>query len=243
MRFALTPLLLGFTLLALGCPSNPKAEEAQSAPAADLDQPIPVGSAAGQETGGAAAVESDEWVDRSADANPADLTVPEGHPEVPSEDPELQAPADTAPPPFTVTTLDGKRLSSTDLYGTKPVLITIWATWCGPCVAEAPILDELYGEYGDQVQFIAISIDAPSKAAAVKAFPAKHGVDYPIAHDTSGQIGRDFEANAIPLNVLVGADGKVVQRVTGFEGPRFKDTFRKAFKLAPGAAANDSTGV
>lgn len=239
MRPLVTAVTLGLLLVALGCPSSPKVAQV---PAASSSEPIPVGSAAGNKPSVSTPVGgSDEWIDKTSDSLdavepdsvPSDL-IPDD-PAVPEMPEGVQgggAAVGSDAPPFELTTLDGKKLSSAKLYGNKPVMVTLWATWCGPCVREAPLLNKLHKQYGDEVQFIAISVDNPAALAEVKAFPKKYNVSYPIAHDSSGKLGRSFKADGIPLNVMIGPNGKVIHRVEGLiPESDFRLTFEKAFKV------------
>lgn len=234
-----TAITLGLLLVALGCPSSPKIAQA---PAASSTEPIPVGSAAGNKPSISTPVGgSDEWIDKTSDS--LDAVEPESVPSdlIPDDPavPEMPegvkgggAAVGSPAPPFELTTLDGKKLSSAKLYGNKPVMVTLWATWCGPCVREAPLLNKLHEQYGDEVQFIAISVDDPADLNEVKAFPKEHNVSYPIAHDSSRKLLQAFKGSGIPLNVMIGSNGKVVQRVEGLiPESQFRLTFEKAFKV------------
>ncbi|HYE80161.1 MAG TPA: TlpA disulfide reductase family protein [bacterium] len=135
-------------------------------------------------------------------------------------------------PAFDVTTIDGVRLNSQEIYGDKPVFISLWATWCGPCRKEAPVINELYDQYGDQVQFVAISLDGPGDLSKIQSFRSSHGLKYPIAHDTQGVYGQVFQAQGIPKCVMVDLDGNVAKETTGFgSADALKREFREAFKL------------
>ncbi|MEO7992965.1 MAG: TlpA disulfide reductase family protein [bacterium] len=142
-----------------------------------------------------------------------------------------QKPVKPTAPAFEIRTLDGDTLSSEQLYGHKPVLISLWATWCGPCRQEAPVLNKLYAEYGTKVQFLAISVDDPNAGSAVRDFQKSQGINYPIAHDTKAIYGQRFQADAIPKVVMVDKHGTVVHESVGFGG---EAELTKAFKEAYG---------
>src|SRR5262249_41395492 len=82
---------------------------------------------------------------------------------------------------FTVTTLDGERVSLNSLLGEgKPVLLDFWATWCGPCRMEIPHLKALNKEYGkDGLIVIGLNLEDPVQdKLAVKKFVRDFGMDY-----------------------------------------------------------------
>ncbi|NIJ69456.1 TlpA disulfide reductase family protein [Xanthomonas sp. 60] len=116
-----------------------------------------------------------------------------------------------------------------DLHGTpvdlrgfagRPLLINVWASWCGPCVEEMPELARFAATQGAQgVQVVGLALDTPE---AVQAFLARVPVDYPIVLDTPGPADASVRlGNAqglLPYSVLVDAQGRLVrQRVGPFE--------------------------
>ena len=83
---------------------------------------------------------------------------------------------------FTLTALDGRRLSSADWRG-KVVVLNFWATWCGPCRAEIPDLVALQNKYGEQLVVVGISEDE-GPVDVVRKFAADYKVNYPVAMTT-----------------------------------------------------------
>ena len=78
--------------------------------------------------------------------------------------------------------LHGRPVAIPDSYAGRPVLINLWASWCGPCVTEMPALQAFAASQGENgVQVVGIALDDP---AAVRAFVARTGVTYPILVDT-----------------------------------------------------------
>jgi thiol-disulfide isomerase/thioredoxin len=114
---------------------------------------------------------------------------------------------------FTIRTLAGKTITSTDLVG-KVTLINFWATWCGPCKAEIPDLVTLQDKYRDHLMIIGISEDeAPPDA--VQRFANEHKVNYPVAMATD-DIRRVFPGvGALPTTFVLDRDGRLVQKHVG----------------------------
>lgn len=121
-------------------------------------------------------------------------------------------PGDDAPP-FTAARLDGDgSLSLSDFKG-KPVVMNFWASWCGPCETEAPILNEAHRLYGREVAFLGVNIkDAKSKALA---FERRFGVAYPSVRDDGGRIYADYGLTGQPETYLIDSEGTIVQHITG----------------------------
>ena len=99
-----------------------------------------------------------------------------------------------------------------ELRGT-PVVVNFWASWCGPCEAEAPRLTAAADEFGDRVQFI--GVDILDDRGSAQAFIAAHGLPYPNVFDPSGAIRTDLGSIGQPVTVFYNADGSVAAKVDG----------------------------
>ncbi len=92
-----------------------------------------------------------------------------------------------------------------------PLVVNLWASWCGPCVKEMPEIADFYERYGDQVPVIGIDYQDPQTAAAFD-LAKRSGVTYPLLADTQGdlQAKPPFAARmAVPSFAFVAADGTV----------------------------------
>jgi peroxiredoxin len=110
-------------------------------------------------------------------------------------------------PAFTLAARDGGRLSLADLKG-QVVMINFWATWCGPCRQEMPLLAQLHDKY-EPLGFTMIGVNVePDSAAAVdwlKGVP----VSFPILFDTDSAVAGRFGVEGMPSSVLVDRNGQV----------------------------------
>jgi thiol-disulfide isomerase/thioredoxin len=118
-------------------------------------------------------------------------------------------------PAFSVTTMDGKTISSADWRG-KVVLVNFWATWCGPCRAEIPDLVKLQDKYRDQLVIVGISEDdGPTAVDLVKKFADEHHINYTLAM-TSDKLQETFPGVvALPTTFLLDREGRIAQKHVG----------------------------
>ena len=120
-----------------------------------------------------------------------------------------------APPDFTGTTLDGRKITLSDFRGKNPVVLNFFAEFCPPCRAEFPQLKEIDEKYASKgLRVVAVSMDETRSAAAVLPNEAK--VKFPIVFDPKGAIADRYEVQVIPHTVVIDRDGKVHALITGF---------------------------
>jgi thiol-disulfide isomerase/thioredoxin len=115
----------------------------------------------------------------------------------------------------------GEKATLADFRG-KPLLVNLWATWCGPCVAEMPTLDALAGREAQRLKVLVVSQDGAREK--VDAWWARQSLERlePFL-DKNSDLGFAFATGVVPTTVLYDADGKEVWRVIGgmdWNGPR-----------------------
>lgn len=94
-----------------------------------------------------------------------------------------------------------------------PVLVNIWASWCGPCRQEAPLLSAASRTFGDRVQFVGVDIlDARDSA---RAFMHESGWTYPSVYDPSGAIRDALGVIGQPATLFYNADGTLLRTWLG----------------------------
>jgi len=117
-----------------------------------------------------------------------------------------------AAPTAGFTSPDGKPLTLASFAG-KPVLLNLWATWCGPCKAEMPTLDKIAGQ--GKVQVLTVSQDLDGKAA-VDPYFAKAGLKAVKAYtDTDLHMSAALGNPSLPTTILYDSSGKEVWRMIG----------------------------
>jgi thiol-disulfide isomerase/thioredoxin len=116
----------------------------------------------------------------------------------------------TKPLELSFTATDGRKIDMTELRG-KVVLIDFWATWCPPCVAEAPQLVETYKKYHERgLEIIGISLD--QNREALEKFTKENGMTWPQFFDGKGwnnEFAQRFNIQSVPTMWLFGRDGKL----------------------------------
>jgi len=123
-----------------------------------------------------------------------------------------------------------KKLSE---YRGKPLIINVWASWCGPCRSEMGSLDRLARRYGGrQFNVIGISIDDDRNAAA--EYVRRSGITFENFIDSNLLLENMLGASSIPLTVLVDAQGRVLEKARGayeWDSPEIVDAIAGAFHI------------
>jgi cytochrome c biogenesis protein CcmG/thiol:disulfide interchange protein DsbE len=104
-----------------------------------------------------------------------------------------------------------------DEYRGKPIVLNFWATWCVPCAAEMPLLNEMQTRYKGRVLFIAASVDDDDMKPAVQAFIKKHH-DHALTVMMGATLENlhDFGLDQVmPGTVFIDADGNIMDRLSG----------------------------
>jgi peroxiredoxin len=108
---------------------------------------------------------------------------------------------------FTLTDLSGKQVQLSD-YAGRPVLINAWATWCPPCRAEMPDLQQLYQRH-EKEGFVVLAVNAGEDASIVKSFIQQNMFTFPVLQDPQMALLDGFGIRSYPTSIVVGRDGKV----------------------------------
>ncbi|OGT00616.1 MAG: thiol-disulfide isomerase [Gallionellales bacterium RIFCSPLOWO2_12_FULL_59_22] len=115
----------------------------------------------------------------------------------------------------------------------KPLIINVWASWCGPCRAEMGSLNRLARRYGGK-QFNVIGISTDDNGSAAAAFIRKSGVTFENFLDSKLFLENMLGADTIPLTVLVDANGRVLEKVRGsyeWDSPEIIAAIGDVFKI------------
>jgi len=120
-------------------------------------------------------------------------------------------------PDFTLPTLSGADFTLSKQLG-KVVVMNVWASWCAPCRAEAPALQDVWKK-SDQKKVQFVGLDTRDSDAAAQNFVDRYGISYPQAIDPEARVQLLFRdtlpAQAIPSTLIVDAKGNVAARILG----------------------------
>jgi thiol-disulfide isomerase/thioredoxin len=127
---------------------------------------------------------------------------------------DFQQPA----PDFQLETLNGEEVSLSDLRG-KPVLLNFWATWCGPCRLEMPLLQEIYEDPGwSERGLVIIAVNLKESGATVQKFVEENNYSFAVLLDISGRVGTLYNTRYIPTTYFIDKDGIIKDiRVGAFQ--------------------------
>ena len=130
----------------------------------------------------------------------------------------LEAPrAETAKPvKLVLKDVRGTKSSLSDLRG-KVVVLNFWATWCGPCTTEMPMLVKTANSYeGKNVVFVSASVDAPDTQSKVPGYVHEFAMHYPIWEGATDQdMARLKMGGSVPSTAFIDTDGVVKMRILG----------------------------
>jgi cytochrome c biogenesis protein CcmG, thiol:disulfide interchange protein DsbE len=125
-------------------------------------------------------------------------------------------------PAVTVRTLDGQAVSAATIAagsGGKPTIVSFWATWCKPCIAELTNIAEEYADWQKEsgVRLVAISIDDARNAAKVAPLVRGKGWEYAVYIDQNQDLKRALNVNNVPHTFLLNGAGEIVWQHNAYQ--------------------------
>jgi peroxiredoxin len=119
------------------------------------------------------------------------------------------AAADSAPPApdFALPARDGGQVRLSELKG-QVVMINFWATWCGPCRQEMPLLEQIHEKY-EPLGFTMLGVNVEPDSDAAQAWLKGVPVSFPILFDRKSEVSASFGVEAMPSSVLIDREGHV----------------------------------
>ena len=99
-------------------------------------------------------------------------------------------------------------------YTGKVVYLDFWASWCGPCRASFPFMNDLVETYGDDLAVVTINVD--EDAASALAFMAEFAPNFSVFHDPAGTLAKRYQVSGMPNSFVFDREGKLLLKHIGF---------------------------
>lgn len=131
-------------------------------------------------------------------------------------------------PDFSYTLTDGTTASLSDLHG-KKVMINFWATWCPPCNAEMPDIQEAFEKHKDN-GFVVLAVSQDLEIDLIEPFAQKYALTFPLIADPQNEISSRYGARGLPSSYFVNSDGTIDAAVQGVVTMKFIDDRIAAMK-------------
>lgn len=116
---------------------------------------------------------------------------------------EMKKPA----PDFTLKSYSGKNLKLSEFRG-QVVLVNFWASWCGPCRQEMPLLEKLHNKYAG-LGFSVMGVNVEENNTEAKGIVKKEKLTFPVLFDTENKVSQLYQVSAMPSTVIIDRDGKI----------------------------------
>jgi len=125
-------------------------------------------------------------------------------------------------PDFSLKSSTGENLRLSEYRG-DVVMINFWATWCGPCRQEMPLLDALYSRY-QRVGFNLLGVNIDDDSRRAMQMIEELGVNFPVLFDARKEVSKLYEVDAMPVTVIVDRSGNVRYIHHGYK-PGYEDKY------------------
>lgn len=138
-------------------------------------------------------------------------------------------------PSVEIKTLDGKSFNTKEIVNDgKPVIISLWATWCKPCIAELMAISDVYDEWVEEtgVKLYAISVDDSKSVARVAPFVNGKAWDFEVLTDQNWDLKRAMGVSDIPFLCILNGKGEIVWQHTSYAPGSEEEVFEIIKKIA-----------
>jgi peroxiredoxin len=138
------------------------------------------------------------------------------------------AAVDSGPAPdFTLKSRDGSNIKLSELKG-QVVMLNFWASWCGPCRQEMPLLDQLYQRY-QPMGFTLLGVNVEEDSSAANKVLKQIPVSFPILYDNKNRVSETYQVRAMPSTILIDRDGNVRYLHKGYQ-PGYEEEYQQQIR-------------
>lgn len=121
--------------------------------------------------------------------------------------PQSSGPIGQAATDFTVTTLDGQTMRLSDFRG-RPVVLNFWASWCGPCREEMPLLSKTYQELKDS-GLVMLAVNMQESEATARRYAEQNKLPFAVALDERGEVSGQYRVRSLPTTYFIDSEGVI----------------------------------
>ncbi len=132
-----------------------------------------------------------------------------------------------AAPDFTLDNRNGENIRLSDHLG-EVVMINFWASWCGPCRQEMPLLEDLHNKY-QMMGFTLLGVNVDEERENAEKLLEQIPVSFPVLFDADSAVSRLYSVKAMPTTILIDRDGQLRVLHKGYQ-PGFEDQYEADIK-------------
>lgn len=140
-------------------------------------------------------------------------------------------------PAVDIQDINGKPFNTADIQNDgKPIIVSLWATWCKPCIAELLAISDEYEDWVEEtgVKLYAVSIDDAKTSARVAPFVNGKGWDYTVLLDVNSDFKRAMNVNDVPYMCILNGKGEIVWQHTSYAPGSEHEVYEVLKNLASG---------
>ena len=132
-----------------------------------------------------------------------------------------------AAPDFTLPLAGKKKLKLSQLQG-NVVMINFWASWCGPCREEMPLIEDLFQKY-KKLGFVVYGVNVDANPQDAQALLKESGVSFPVGYDTKNKVSQLYTVDSMPSTVMVDRKGNMRFLHRGYK-PGYEKDYEKQIR-------------
>jgi peroxiredoxin len=130
-------------------------------------------------------------------------------------------------PDFTLKSREGVNIKLSELRG-QVVMVNFWASWCGPCRQEMPLLEQLFERY-QSLGFTLLGVNVDEDRAAADKMLRDIPVSFPILYDERGKVSKQYQVKAMPSTFMVDRDGRIRYLHKGYKSG-YEDDYQQQIR-------------